>query len=148
MPEHVLVVGINHERGDTLLITCICSHFSEIAPLGEITVPQLDRMLYEHMQGINRNFHVQMLSRALTFLRGGDDSLSQAELGARRAMGNSVAVAQMDYYRDPRKPLEQRQSAVWTGYLLAKVIVDRIDDGRDGAIMESTISAPEGENAR
>lgn len=148
MPEHVLAVGINPERSDTLLVTCICSHFSQVIMLGEINAPQLDRMLHEHLQDINRNFHVQMLSRALMFLRSGGDELSQAELAARRSMGNSVAVAQMDYYRDPQSPLGKRQSTVWTGYFLAKVIVDRLDDGRDGAIMESTISVLEGENAR
>lgn len=136
MPEHVLVVSINAKPGiGRLLVDCICGNYSQEVPRDEITVPQLERLLQQHVQGINGNPQVRMLSRALQFLRSGDESLGEVEEKARSIVGNSVAVAQMDFHRDPIKPLGQRLPAVMAGYLLAKLIVDRLDDGQDGAIL-------------
>lgn len=136
MPEHVLIVSINPKPGTgSLLVSCICGNYNQEAPRGEITVPQLEQSLQEHMQGVKGNPHVQMLSRALQFLRSGDESLDEVEEKARSIVGNAVAVAQMDYYGDPKQLLGQRLPTVMAGYWLAKMITDRLDEGRDGPIL-------------
>lgn len=137
MPEHVLTVSINPKPGTgSLLVSCICGNYSQEAPRGEITAPQLDQALQDHVKQVHGHPDVQMLSRALQFLRSGDELISEIEQKARMAMGNSVAIAQMDFYRDPNQPLGQRLPTVMTGYALAQIIVDRLAEGRDGAILD------------